>query len=42
MAALEAVIHVQGPKGERDIPIGEFHLLPGDTPQRETVSNRAI
>lgn len=37
MAALEAMIHVQGAKGERDIPFGEFHLLPGNTPDRETV-----
>jgi xanthine dehydrogenase YagS FAD-binding subunit len=37
MAALEAIIHVQGPKGTRAIPIGDFHLLPGDTPHRETV-----
>src|SRR5438046_6891473 len=37
MAALEAVIHVQGAKGSRAIPIGEFHLLPGNTPHRETV-----
>lgn len=37
MAALEAIIHVQGPKGNREIAIGDFHLLPGDTPQRETV-----
>jgi xanthine dehydrogenase YagS FAD-binding subunit len=37
MAALEAVIHVQGPRGTRAIPIGDFHLLPGDTPHRETV-----
>src|ERR1700677_1770517 len=37
MAALEAVIHVQGPNGARTIPIGDFHLLPGDTPHRETV-----
>ncbi|MEA2708937.1 MAG: xanthine dehydrogenase YagS FAD-binding subunit [Phycisphaerales bacterium] len=37
MAALEATIHVQGPKGSRAIPFGEFHLLPGKTPQRETV-----
>ena len=37
MAALEAVIHVKGPKGERAIPISDFHLLPGNTPQRETV-----
>src|SRR5271166_3731998 len=37
MAALEAVIHVHGPKGTRNLPIGDFHLLPGDTPHRETV-----
>ena len=37
MAALEATIHMQGPKGERAIPIGDFHLLPGSTPNRETV-----
>src|SRR5438105_7724232 len=37
MAALEATIHVQGAKGTRVIPIGEFHLLPGTTPNRETV-----
>ncbi|MEA2734790.1 MAG: xanthine dehydrogenase YagS FAD-binding subunit, partial [Humisphaera sp.] len=37
MAALEATIHVQGPKGSRAIPFGEFHVLPGKTPQRETV-----
>ena len=37
MAALEASIHVRGTKGERSIPIADFHLLPGNTPQRETV-----
>jgi len=37
MAALEATIHVQGPKGSREIAIGDFHLLPGNTPDRETV-----
>jgi xanthine dehydrogenase YagS FAD-binding subunit len=37
MAALEATIHVQGSKGARAIPIGDFHLLPGSTPNRETV-----
>ena len=37
MAALEATIHVQGAKGARSVPIGDFHLLPGSTPQRETV-----
>ena len=37
MAALEATIHVQGIKGELSIPIADFHLLPGSTPDRETV-----
>ena len=37
LAALEATIHVQGKNGQRAVPIGEFHLLPGNTPQRETV-----
>jgi xanthine dehydrogenase YagS FAD-binding subunit len=37
MAALEATIHVQGIKGTRSIPIADFHLLPGSTPDRETV-----
>jgi xanthine dehydrogenase YagS FAD-binding subunit len=37
LAALEATIHVRGSKGERSIPIGDFHLLPGNTPQHETV-----
>src|SRR2546422_296420 len=37
MVALEATIHVQGPKGSRAIAIGDFHVLPGSTPNRETV-----
>ena len=37
LAALEATVHVQGTKGIRAVPIGEFHLLPGQTPDRETV-----
>jgi xanthine dehydrogenase YagS FAD-binding subunit len=37
MAALEATIHVQGPNGARAIPFADFHLLPGSTPERETV-----
>lgn len=37
MAALEATIHVKGPKGVRSIAIADFHLLPGDTPHKETV-----
>ncbi|MDB5122706.1 MAG: FAD-binding molybdopterin dehydrogenase [Mucilaginibacter sp.] len=36
MAALGAVIHVQGPAGSREIPFGDFHLMPAQTPQYET------
>jgi xanthine dehydrogenase YagS FAD-binding subunit len=35
MAALEAVIQVEGPKGKRTIPFAEFHKLPGNTPNIE-------
>jgi xanthine dehydrogenase YagS FAD-binding subunit len=37
LAALEATIHIQGPKGTRSVAFGDFHLLPSSTPQRETV-----
>jgi xanthine dehydrogenase YagS FAD-binding subunit len=37
LTALDAMIHVTGSKGERVIPVGQFYLLPGDTPERETV-----
>jgi xanthine dehydrogenase YagS FAD-binding subunit len=37
LTALEATIQIQGTKGKRDIPISVFYLLPGSTPQRETV-----
>ncbi|MEK6397824.1 MAG: xanthine dehydrogenase family protein subunit M, partial [Terriglobus sp.] len=37
LAALDAVIHITGPKGDRTVPIAQFYLLPGTTPNRETV-----
>lgn len=37
LTALEATIQVQGPKGKRSIPIGEFYLKPGSKPQKENV-----
>ena len=37
LAALEATIHIQGPKGSRAVAFADFHLLPGNTPHRETV-----
>jgi xanthine dehydrogenase YagS FAD-binding subunit len=36
LAALDATIHVQGPNGLRTIPFASFHLLPGQTPEKET------
>jgi xanthine dehydrogenase YagS FAD-binding subunit len=36
LAALNAVVHVIGPNGERDIAFEDFHRLPGDTPERDT------
>src|SRR6185369_9787210 len=36
MVALDAVVRVHGPNGERAIPILEFHRLPGDTPHIDT------
>ena len=37
LAALEATVHTRGPLGERTIPFADFHLLPGDEPERDTV-----
>jgi xanthine dehydrogenase YagS FAD-binding subunit len=37
LTALEATIHIQGAKGERAVPIAEFFLVPGNTPERENV-----
>lgn len=37
LAALDAVITVSSPRGERTIPIAQFHRLPGDAPQIDTV-----
>jgi xanthine dehydrogenase YagS FAD-binding subunit len=36
LAAMDALVRVQGPGGERDIPVNSFHRLPGDTPHVET------
>jgi len=37
MVALDAVVRVLGPNGERTIPLTSFHRLPGDEPQRDTL-----
>ncbi|CCH00658.1 molybdopterin dehydrogenase FAD-binding protein [Fibrella aestuarina BUZ 2] len=33
LAALEAVVQLTGPDGDRSIPMADFHRLPGDEPQ---------
>lgn len=37
LAALDAMVTVEGPSGSRDIPLIEFHRLPGDDPHVETM-----
>ncbi|HYY95985.1 MAG TPA: xanthine dehydrogenase family protein subunit M [Pyrinomonadaceae bacterium] len=36
LAALDAVVNVEGPAGARQIPMTDFHRLPGDTPHVDT------
>ena len=36
LAALDAVVRVQGPNGEREIPFADLHRLPGTTPNVDT------
>jgi xanthine dehydrogenase YagS FAD-binding subunit len=36
LAALDAIVRVQSSKGEREIAFGDFHRLPGETPERDT------
>ncbi len=37
LAALDAVVEIAGPTGTREVPLEEFHLLPGDRPMVETM-----
>jgi len=37
LAALDAVVQVCGPSGERKVPFADYHRLPGDEPQRDNV-----
>jgi xanthine dehydrogenase YagS FAD-binding subunit len=40
LSALDSIVHVRGPKGERSMPFGEFHRLPGTTPEKDNVLER--
>lgn len=37
LAALDATVHLTGIQGERRLPFGELHRLPGDEPDHDTV-----
>jgi xanthine dehydrogenase YagS FAD-binding subunit len=37
LIALDTAVVTEGPSGERIIPFEQFHLEPGETPERETV-----
>ena len=37
LAALDAVVHIQGPAGLRAVPLVDLHRLPGDRPDLDTV-----
>jgi xanthine dehydrogenase YagS FAD-binding subunit len=36
LAAFDATVRAVGPDGAREIPLTEFHRLPGDAPERDT------
>jgi xanthine dehydrogenase YagS FAD-binding subunit len=40
LVALDAMVHVRGPKGERKILFADFHRLPGDHPEKDNVLER--
>ncbi|GAB3898870.1 FAD binding domain-containing protein [Spirosoma agri] len=37
LSALDAIVQIQGPNGNRSVPLIDFHRLPGNTPQRDNV-----
>lgn len=40
LVAFDAEVKTQGPGGSRTIPFADLHVLPGETPQIETILNR--
>jgi xanthine dehydrogenase YagS FAD-binding subunit len=40
LAAMDAIVLVRGPAGERRIPFTGFHQLPGSTPERDNLLDR--
>jgi len=37
LVALDAVVEIEGKTGRREVPLENFHRLPGDTPERDSV-----
>ncbi|WP_028812091.1 FAD binding domain-containing protein [Streptomyces flavidovirens] len=37
LAALDAAVHLHGPQGARTVAVTDFHRLPGDRPDQDTV-----
>lgn len=43
LAALDATVFVEGPKGKRQIKFTDFHRLPGNTPEKDnTLENKEL
>ena len=43
LAALDATVQVEGPKGKREIKFTDFHRLPGNTPEKDnTLQNKEL
>jgi len=40
LVAFDAVVQLEGPAGSRQVPLVDFHRLPGDEPERDTVLER--
>jgi CO/xanthine dehydrogenase FAD-binding subunit len=37
LVALDAIVHIQGADGERQVPLADFYVVPGDRPDIENV-----
>lgn len=40
LAALDAIVHIEGPHGERTVNFADFHVVPGQTPEKENTLQR--
>ena len=40
LVALDASVHVSGPKGDRIIQMQDFHRLPGEQPEKDTILDK--